>query len=196
MEEPGVGSTGIAQTLLEVAPVTLPLFPSYREIPLTHGQVAIVDESDYEKLSAHKWHAFRPPHSKNWYAVREAYREGEGPTRNRRYRSHMHRVILDVDDCKKHLFVDHINGNGLDNRRSNLRLVTHSQNHMNERRRSDNASGHKGVSRASTISERWQANITANGKTHYLGIFPTIQEAIEARREAGQKLHGEYARRA
>lgn len=166
--------------------MTLPLFQEYRTIQLTNGMTAKVDADDFLALNELTWQAFRATHSRNWYAVRNY---GTKPNQKT---VRMHRQIMGVTDPK--VFIDHINGDSLDNRRCNLRIVTHSQNHMNERLRSDNASGFKGITRVTTKSERWQANITANGKTLYLGCFKTKEEAYAARRAAEQQLHGEYAR--
>jgi hypothetical protein len=89
--------------------------------------------------------------------------------------------------------VDHINGDTLDNRRSNLRVVTPSQNAMNRRRRSDNASGCVGVSYIST-KQRWFAYITVDGKKKILGQFQEKEDAISARKNAEKIVFGEFAR--
>lgn len=87
--------------------------------------------------------------------------------------------------------IDHINGRRNDNRIVNLRLATHSQNNCNREPQINNVLGVKGVKRH---RNKFVARITANGITHYLGIYDTIEEAINARREAEIKYHGTYAR--
>lgn len=92
----------------------------------------------------------------------------------------------------KDVLVDHINGNGLDNRRCNLRMANKSQNAMNQRKRIDNSSGYKGIRKLP--SGRYQARITINGIEKNLGIFDNIEDAIEAREEAEIKYFGEWRR--
>jgi len=103
----------------------------------------------------------------------------------------MHREVLSLPRGNG-LYVDHINGDGLDNRKCNLRVANHSQNHMNERLRCDNKSGFKGVTRITRGG--WQATITAAGKTLYLGSFATPEAAYEARCAAAARYHGEFSR--
>jgi len=92
-------------------------------------------------------------------------------------------------------FVDHINGDGLDNRRQNLRVVTHAQNLMNQRRSAANTSGVKGVSWYRKTS-RWKAQIAVFGKKMHIGYYLTKEEAAAAYEEASKRLHGEFGRTA
>jgi hypothetical protein len=89
--------------------------------------------------------------------------------------------------------LDHINGDRADNRRSNLRLADRTQNNANARRRSDNTSGHKGVSRHGQCN-RWQARIRVRGRTIYLGLHKTQEAAAAAYDAAAREHFGEYAR--
>lgn len=89
--------------------------------------------------------------------------------------------------------VDHINGNGLDNRRCNLRAVTPVQSALNRRQKSTNRSGFKGV-HWNTQRLLWQATIQVDGRRTYLGFFTTPKAAAEAYWEAAQRLHGAFAR--
>ncbi len=102
----------------------------------------------------------------------------------------MHRQIM---NAPKGIEVDHINSNGLDNRRSNLRLANRSENMRNICATSRNTSGFKGVTWHKAHS-KWQAQITLNRKTYYLGLRETPAEAHALYCEASKKLHGEFSR--
>lgn len=88
-------------------------------------------------------------------------------------------------------FIDHINGDGFDNRICNLRLATRAQNGRNRGRNSNNTSGYKGVSWDSK-DKKWRAKIQVNGKQCYLGNFSSAEEARDAYAEAAKKAHGEF----
>jgi hypothetical protein len=88
--------------------------------------------------------------------------------------------------------VDHINGNGLDNRRSNLRLCTNAENQHNARLRRDNTSGHKGVNWNSRDAA-WQAQVMVNGRRTSVGYFKNLDDAVAAIKAARAELHGEFA---
>ncbi len=151
------------------------------EIPLTQGKVAIIDVSDYSLVKGYKWHYSLS--SKNY---------GRAITRPDKNKPaiRMHRLIMSAPIG---LEVDHINGNPLDNRRSNLCLVTHSQNQKNMRKPITNKSGYKGVS-WHTKSNKWQAHLMNNGKRHYLGLFIDLKEAAKAYNIAALELFGEFAK--
>lgn len=88
--------------------------------------------------------------------------------------------------------IDHINGVGSDNRISNLRLASHTENMRNTRKRADNTSGFKGVSHAKH-AKRWRAKIQSHQKQRYLGCFDTPEEAHAAYCKAAAELYGEFA---
>jgi len=92
------------------------------------------------------------------------------------------------------MFIDHINGDPLDNRYENLRIVTPHQNIMNQGLRSNNKSGHKGVKWDKRI-EKWCASIGYNYKNIYLGSFDKKEDAVNARQTAEKEYYGEYRRK-
>jgi hypothetical protein len=152
-----------------------------KTIALTQGKVALVSDEDYDELSIHSWHTVTP-HNVS-YAVRsERQPGGKVPTYL------MHRVIV---DAPKGIEVDHINGDGLDNQRSNLRLATHSQNLCNRRLDANNTSGYKGV-HWDKQGKKWVAQINNAGRQITLGLFDDIGEAAAAYDEASLKYHGEF----
>ncbi len=150
-----------------------------KEIPIGKGKVALVDDEDYEAISAFNWYF-----NFNGYAVRTFC---IGYPKSKHYR--MHRQILGVTDPSIH--VDHINGDRLDNRRSNLRLCTNAENLRNRITPKNNTSGFKGVTL--TAEKRWKAQIKFERKYYYLGLFSTAEAAHEAYKAAAVKLHGEFA---
>lgn len=157
-----------------------------REIPLTQGRVALVDDADYEWLMQWKWQAHK---CKNlFYATRSVQ------VQNIAKEIRMHRVILQAPDG---VLVDHEDSNGLNNQRYNLRCCTNSQNCCN-RKRALSACGYKGVTRASHCDNRWAAKIKIHRKNYHIGQFATDEhtmtheDAIELYHEA-TKLTAEIA---
>lgn len=167
--------------------MTTPPTPSYREIPLTRNQVTLVDERDFESLNAYKWHAAWYAHTQSFYAQRN-----ERGTCGRRRRVAMQRSVLGLDFGDRRL-ADHIDGNTLDNRRSNLRIVTPSQNAINSRERKNNTTGFRGVYRDRNL---FQAKIRSKGKLLFLGMRSTAKAAYEELYlPAIEKHYGEFARK-
>lgn len=146
-------------------------------VPLTKGRFAIVDIGDLGKVVQHYWQAVLLPHTT--YA---------GATINKK-RVLMHRFIMEPSDG---LEVDHINRNGLDNRRENLRIATRSQNNGNTKIPSHNTSGVKGVS-YDKDRNLWAAHIKTHGRKKFLGRFGTKEEAASAYDRAAAQHFGEFA---
>lgn len=153
-------------------------------IPLTQGKFAMVDDEDYEQLAEFKWYF------KNGYAQRGTYPDGRY---GRQVIVYMHRSVY--GECQPHSFdreVDHIDGDKLNNQKSNLRIATRSQNNANKRRAKNNKSGFRGVSFKSK-QRRWVAQICVNKHKKHLGYFDSPAEAHEAYKAAASKYFGEFA---
>ena len=154
-----------------------------KEIPLTQGKVALVDDADYPWLMAMgKWCAANL--NGWWYAVRSERRDDD-----KQYTVYMHRLIMGSPQEK----VDHWCGETLNNQRYNLRLATNAQNTQNQKLRINNTSGFKGVS-FSRACRKWKARITANRRITHIGFFPTRIEAALAYNAKALELFGEFAR--
>lgn len=151
-----------------------------KRIPLTQDRCALVDEEYFEGLSKFKWRAQKDFRTGRVYAVRSVGKVSVM----------MHRQIMGIDDDRE---VDHINGVGLDNRRSNLRYATKSQNHQNQKLRADTKTGFKGVSKYANRRDLWRARILVKGERIHLGCFKSPEEAAVAYDEAAKKFFGEFA---
>jgi hypothetical protein len=148
-----------------------------RQIPLTQGYVALVDDEDYERVvRLGKWHA------KTKRGVNAVYACHSGSSK-----VSLHGFVTGWS------YVDHINGDGLDNRRANLRQATHAGNMQNQRRPKNNTSGYKGVS-WHRATGKWRAYIKRDGKQVHLGIFDTPEAAAHAYDDASRELHGAFSR--
>ena len=148
-----------------------------KEIPLTKGKVALVDDDDFDMLSKFKWYYG------NRYAVRH-----DNSTKTRRP-MFMHRVIIGTPDG---MDTDHINGDKLDNRKCNLRVCTRSQNQINALCRRNSKSGLRGV-HWSERNKRWVAQMRFNGRKLSLGYFTSKLAASKAYCEQVKLLYGEFA---
>lgn len=157
-----------------------------KQIPLTKGLFALIDDEDFEWLSQIKWHAHKDSNTKDTY-----YAYCKHPDKNSTLA--MHRIILGITDPA--ILIDHRNGNALDNQRDNLRISTHAQNMQNQKINSKNTSGFKGVGFRKD-SGLWRARISVNGKRITLGHFNTAEEAAIAYNEAAEneKFYGAFAR--
>lgn len=151
-------------------------------VTLTKGFEAIIDAADVALVDNGNWYAL--VNRQTVYAARTVGRRVD------KVGVLMHRVITSAPHG---MDVDHINGNGLDNRRSNLRLATRSENMRNSRQSSANTSGFKGVG-WSKRDNNWRASITIDGRQHYIGAFSTPEIAHAAYMEVAERLFGEFAR--
>lgn len=145
-------------------------------IDLTRGYLAVVDDADYDRVvGAGPWHVWdSAPTSR--YAVHSI---------DSTKQLHMHTFITGWD------YVDHINGDGLDNRRQNLRQASHGQNMFNKRRYSNNTSGFQGVY---PKRNRWAATVNVNKRQVHVGYFGSPEEAARARDAAALEAYGEFVR--
>ena len=149
------------------------------------GHEVLFDEEDAHLFDDARW-TIRASGT-TVYVQRSIYLGGE----YQGYES-LHRII---SGCSSGQVVDHANGNGLDNRRSNLRVCSHTQNMQNRKMHSNNQSGFKGVYFDPEVQGLpWRAQIRANGKKHHLGRFGSAIAAHQAYLKAAEKFHGEFGR--
>ncbi|MBW0450883.1 HNH endonuclease [Paraburkholderia phenoliruptrix] len=150
-----------------------------REILTDKGQVILIDDEDYKNLSQMKWMVDNRGYVRN------------GHQRGQKKFVWMHRLILGLSRGDDRI-VDHINGVKTDNRRSNLRICSKSENGYNQGAQRNNTTGFKGVT-VRKDSGRYMAQIRSRGKKIYLGLFDTAVEAHAAYCAAALELHGEFA---
>lgn len=160
-----------------------PSVPGARWIPLTRGKFALVDEADFEALAGRAWHAVPAVRGQKWYA-----RSGQWNPETRLVDMlYMHRLLLpNVEE------IDHWDGDGLNNRRENLRPATRSQNKANGSRYRNNASGFTGVVRRGEV---WRAYLSHDGERIWVGnTFESAESAARARDAVAKEKFGEFAR--
>ena len=148
-----------------------------KEIKLTQNRYAIVDDEDFMELCKYKWYF------NGRYAARGKYSNGKSK------KIFMHRVILKTTNGKES---DHINGDGLDNTRKNLRVCTRSQNLRNQNKSFSSKSGFKGVC-FNKERGKWHARIWITGKNKHLGYFTEKTEAALSYNVAARDCFGEFA---
>lgn len=145
-----------------------------KEIPLSKGLIALVDDDDFEWLSKFKWHALGGRYAANRKGHKGTYR-------------YMHKMITNFK------MTDHIDGNGFNNQKTNLRFATPSQNMCNRGLQKNSTSGFKGVSFNRNIG-KYRAYIKINGHQKHIGYFSDIEKAAAAYNKKALELHGEFAR--
>jgi hypothetical protein len=151
-------------------------------IQLSNGYEALVDAADAQLVGGFNWQARVDKHTV--YVRRTVYIQGVHRT------AYLHRLLMDAKDGEE---VDHISSNGLDNRRSNLRLATRAQNSRNTKPSSSNTSGFKGAS-FNKSKNKWVAHIQHLRKKFFLGYYESPADAHAAYCEASTHLHGEFGR--
>lgn len=142
-----------------------------------------MDDEDFEYLNQWKWYTHKP-NPLCCYAKRTIRETAQQKT------VQMHRLIM---GAQKGQLVDHVDGNGLNNQRSNLRLCSRPQNSRNRRKHKPTSSFYMGVSWCKKLN-MWVAQISTNNKKINLGRFLIEKEAAEAYNKAALKFHGEFAR--
>jgi len=147
-----------------------------KEIALTQGKVALVDDEDFEFLSQWKW--YLKNFDNHFYAARSVDDK------------RMHRIILNITDSK--IFVDHKDGNGLNNQRNNIRAATISQNGANRVKRNNSSSRYLGVYWVKK-TKLWRVGISKNGVLQNVGCFKDEKDAAIAYNNKAKELHGEFA---
>ena len=148
-----------------------------KTIKLTKGQVAIVDDEDYEYLSKFKWYASYYKSIDGYYAMRSSKK-----IYGKQHTIPMHRIIMRTPN---NLQVDHIDHNPLDNRKCNLRNVTTSENHFNRKHQYEENCGYCWDKQR----QQYDTRIGVNGQRIFLGLFNTPQEARAAYLAARKKYH-------
>ena len=151
-------------------------------VPLTRGYFAVISAVDARAVGAFNWWY----HGPNGYGYALNTRKGTGAL-------FLHRFIADRMGLSRKREIDHEDGDHLNCRRSNLRPATKSQNSQNAKLRKDNTSGVKGVTWHAP-SRTWEARITANKKSIFLGNYATVAEAAVHVNAARLALHGAFAR--
>lgn len=147
------------------------------------GKTILVDDADYEYLSQFTWWVQKAKNT--LYAIRY-----NPETKKRQL---MHRLLFNLTDSR--VFIDHINHNGLDNQKNNLRICTNADNQKNKK--GNGTSSYLGVSKYTykngTTNKKWIATIKHNGKYKYLGIFENEIDAAKSYNKAALEYHGEFA---
>jgi hypothetical protein len=143
------------------------------KIPLTGkrgiGKFALIDNEDFDKIKQYKWHLETTGYPTRSYRVHYT-----------RFNQKLHSLIMGKNPEGK--IVDHANQNQLDNQKSNLRFVTHSENSLNQKRRKDNTSGYRGIS-WNKNAKKWKVYGTVGGIKYHIGYFKKKSDAILAVKE-------------
>ena len=190
--------TGQVQFLADTLPVLVQTCPAFlkdcamKTLPLTQGKFAVVDDEDYPELSKHKWFAEQ---DNNIFYARRFLPQKKGKRPSMR----MPRQIMGLESGNKKQ-IDHINHNGLDNRRCNLRICTSQQNTFNRKKNENCSSRYKGVSlhlgrfkNGKRYKSFWESRIKFKSVQIYLGSFTNEIDAAFAYDVKAKELFGEFA---
>lgn len=154
------------------------------ELDLTQNQTCLIDACDYDLVKDYRWYYRKPKKANSGYVLTSI------PNNGKRKTLQIHRLIMNCTDRK--MQIDHINHNGTDNRRSNLRICTNQENIMNTSKHKDNTSNYKGVS-FHKQANKYRAEITFNKKRIHLGLFEDVISAAHAYDNKALELYGEFA---
>lgn len=152
-----------------------------KTIILSNGKLVLCDDEDFLHLSAHKWFFTAGSYAGRW---------GQRKNNGKRTLLLMHSIILGAKQGER---VDHIDGDALNNQKKNLRIVTHSQNMRNSKKRCHSLQPYKGVYQNKSGS--WSARITVNNQRIRLGTYKTAEDAATAYDTASTVYHRDYGRR-
>ena len=153
------------------------------QILTKRGDVILLDDADCAVMASFRWSVGSGGYARRNKLLSDDADEGTTIL--------LHRQLMGVKAGDSRI-VDHINGNRLDNRRENLRLCNRAENTQNQKKRSTNKSGYKGVSFHKAVG-KWEAVIYAAGKSYRLGFFSTPESAYEAYCNAAREIHGQFA---
>lgn len=149
-----------------------------KTIPLSKGEVALVDDEYYDWLNQWKW------------TYVDGYARRYQNIKGRRVMVSMHRELIALLPGQE---VDHIDGNGTNNQKANLRVCSHAENCRNQKLVRDSRTGIKGVDFHKRL-RKYRARITHDYKVMHLGFFDTAEQACAAYNKAALQIHGEFAR--
>ena len=155
-----------------------------KQIELSQGKVALVDDADYESLNQFNWQAIKAYSRDVYYAIKTEKENGKWRTIS------MHRVIMNAPNG---MDIDHKDTDGLNNQRYNLRLCTRSQNSLNRKKRVVASSKYKNVHFSQT-HQRWIVRVSKNGTYKSIGVFKTELEAGIIANITMRRYHGKFAR--
>ena len=156
-----------------------------KKISLTRNYYTLVNDDDYKIFSKERWQA----NVKDRRNITKVTASRVKAINGKPTTLYLHREIM---KAPKGMYVDHINGDTLDNRRRNLRLCSNSENMRNRGKNTNNTSGYKGVS-FSKERNMWESKIIHQYKTYHLGYFNTKEKAARAYNRGAKKYHGKFA---